>query len=48
VRSGEKRLDRREHLQAGHSDFSLEAAGEAAITTVNKNVIKQCHGGHIF
>jgi hypothetical protein len=34
LRSGEKRLDPRQHIQVGHSDLPLEAAGEAAITTV--------------
>jgi hypothetical protein len=31
---GEERLDPRQHIQVGHSDLPLEAAGEAAITTV--------------
>ena len=34
MRSGEERHDPRQHIQVEHSDLPLEAAGEAAITTV--------------
>jgi hypothetical protein len=39
LRSGEKRHDLRQHIQVGHRDSPLEAAGEAAITTVIDDLV---------
>jgi hypothetical protein len=48
MRSGEERHDPRQHIQVEHSDLPLEAAGEAAITTVINDPVAVATAALIF